>query len=287
MLIVGSKALEHHRLHLSRPVQKGEVDVFATKEEKESLLLKAEGFVLKPYGMFPIIGGEIYDISDMDTSEELLHILGCTEGVHYASPDVVYTLKMSHRFSRNLSVFEKTRNDILWMRNVLGCRIPPYLEEWYERRVEETYRHQLPKLNQSKKDFFDTPGVTYRYDHDTLHEAINPSPTYRKFLKDGEEVMVDKAKWDALSFEDKLSSVVEEASVLALERCLVPFGWKKSEEWAYKMALQKVCTSISSGWWRDFAWEHYDVALNRKPDLTLCFARGIASGTIKEHCKGE
>lgn len=30
---------------------------------------------------------------------------------------------------------------------------------------------------------------------------------------------------------------------------------------AAEEALEKVCTSISSGWWREYAWEHYDAVI--------------------------
>ena len=48
--------------------------------------------------------------------------------------------------------------------------------------------------------------------------------------------------------------------VLTIERSLVPYPGKKTPEQAYLMALEKVCTSITSGWFREFVWENYEIA---------------------------
>jgi hypothetical protein len=54
---------------------------------------------------------------------------------------------------------------------------------------------------------------------------------------------------------------MEETYVLALERSLIPFPGKMQPRDAFKLALQKVCTSITSGWFREYAWNNYRKAL--------------------------
>jgi hypothetical protein len=54
----------------------------------------------------------------------------------------------------------------------------------------------------------------------------------------------------------KLYGVLEESYVLALERAVIPLN--VSADRAFEIALEKVCTSITSGWFREFAWENYD-----------------------------
>lgn len=45
--------------------------------------------------------------------------------------------------------------------------------------------------------------------------------------------------------------------MLALERSQIPHAGNITPHASFLIALQKVCTSITSGWFREFAWEHY------------------------------
>jgi hypothetical protein len=54
--------------------------------------------------------------------------------------------------------------------------------------------------------------------------------------------------------------VYEESCVLALERSQIPFP-DASPRKSFEYALMKVCTSITSGFFREWAWEHYDDVL--------------------------
>jgi hypothetical protein len=44
------------------------------------------------------------------------------------------------------------------------------------------------------------------------------------------------------------------------------------------MALMKVCTSITSGWFRAFAWEHYDLVQGCIPTAMDKFNAAVANG---------
>lgn len=205
--------------------------------------------------------------------------------VKYALPDEVYALKMSHRFLRNSPHFHKTRKDLAFLRQ-RGCSIPSYLEKWYKRREKETYDYNHPKLNMNKSAFFDTPGVTYKYDHDSLHLAIKIGdvPAYSCFMVEGAEVMCSREKFEQQPFDVKINAVIEESMVLALERCLVPFNFSTAPRQAFLMALDKVCTSITSGWFREFAWEHYDEAVARYDDAYVTrFLDGLRTGIVRLH----
>lgn len=201
-----------------------------------------------------------------------------------APPVILLLLKESHKYLKNSPHFEKTRNDILTWRS-LGLNPTPDMLDWLKRREAETYSYKHPNLNQGKMGFFSGDGVTYHYDHDWIHEIVAmicagdcSGPAYLSYQKDGSEVLCDKKKWLALPEEMRLRGVTEEAMVLALERCLIPAEKKnvgqssylpyedlKMAEWAFKFALQKVCTSITSGWFREYAWENYDAVLEKYP----------------------
>jgi hypothetical protein len=45
--------------------------------------------------------------------------------------------------------------------------------------------------------------------------------------------------------------------VIAAERMLIPSNWKYSSKLAYIRSLEKVCTTLTSGWFRDFAIDNY------------------------------
>src|SRR5690606_6535747 len=58
------------------------------------------------------------------------------------------------------------------------------------------------------------------------------------------------------SMDIKLKCVREEAMAIALGRFIIP-GFVHDSQIAYSMALRKVCTTLTKGWFRDFAIDHY------------------------------
>ena len=47
------------------------------------------------------------------------------------------------------------------------------------------------------------------------------------------------------------------------------------------IALEKVCTSITSGWFREFAWENFDVVTNLyNDDYITKFTNAMKDGII-------
>lgn len=177
---------------------------------------------------------------------------------HYANKDILYMLKMSHRYKKNSPHFLKTMAHIHLLRDH-GAEIKDYMKNFYEARMALTYNYKHPKLNQSKDSFFNGDGVPYVYDHDSIHEAVKiyRKPAYKYFKPDENEVFCDKDLFFQQQPPIRLASVVEESCVLAIERCLLHFGTSPKD--AFLMALEKVCTSITSGWWREYAWEYYYV----------------------------
>uniref|UniRef100_A0AAU6VZH4 Uncharacterized protein n=2 Tax=unclassified bacterial viruses TaxID=12333 RepID=A0AAU6VZH4_9VIRU len=206
-----------------------------------------------------------------------------------ASPAInedLYLIKMSHRYKRNSPHFLKTMSDIHFLReklesDELACKPARWLEhqaDLLKLREAESYTYKHPKLNVSSKDFFNGDGVNYVYDHDSIHLAValvelqtGKWPAYKTYMKEGSEVMTSKQKFFDCSEETRLNGVYEESCVLALERSQIPHGLGKeggpSARWSFEMALMKVCTSITSGWFREFAWENYDKVLDLYNEL--------------------
>jgi hypothetical protein len=196
-------------------------------------------------------------------------------------------IKLSHRYKRNSPHFLKTMSDIKFLRDKLILSNVSF-EDWMKRPVNqellkareaESYDYAHPNLNVSSKEFFNGDGVNYVYDHDSIHLTVaitqewdqpdnqnnydhHPVPAYTKYMKDGSEVMTSKEKFMSVHDSLRLYGVYEESCVLALERSQIPHGLGKEggppARWSFEMALMKVCTSITSGYFREYAWEHYD-----------------------------
>lgn len=240
--------------------------------------------------------------------------------ISIANLEVLYALKMSHRYLKNSPHFHKTMDDIRKFRLKLNKKtIHPKLEEWFKEREKETYDYGHPKLNQSKEAFFSGDGVPYKYDHDSIHEAVatvyayvdidgskkygftktglndpylsaigsGVRPAYKFYQSPERAVQTSKNMFFALPYEVRLRGVMEEAQVLALERAVIPHGTDKDK--AFDIALQKVCTSITSGWFREFAWENYEEVRQRYNkdgfDYVDRFHFALEKGLIKKYGK--
>ena len=195
-------------------------------------------------------------------------------------------IKESHKYKRNSPHFLKTMADIKFLREKIHGKVQDSWakeeREFFNLRESESYTYAHPKLNVSSKDFFNGDGVNYVYDHDSIHLTValtvdadyenTPSdqhlplmantPAYTYYMKDGSEVMTSKELFFKVPEETRLYGVYEESCVLALERSQIPHGLGKeggpTPRWSFEMALMKVCTSITSGWFREYAWENHD-----------------------------
>lgn len=202
------------------------------------------------------------------------------------SLDMLFTLKKSHRYLKDSPHFWKTALDYHRLK-AFGAKVRPEWADFVKLREKETYaRQKHPKLNVKKNDFFRDDGLTYVYDHDTIHlsVAIDPEkPAYTKYMRDGQEVNWDRDKFFALPEEVRLQGVVEEAAVLAIERSLVPHPGVWTPEYAWRFALSKVCTSITSGAFREYAFENVFQVLALYPkDYWDKFQKDVESGLVRK-----
>jgi hypothetical protein len=197
--------------------------------------------------------------------------------------DMLFTIKQSHRYLRNSPHFWKTLADWHTMREK-GATIRPEYKDFLKMREAETYWYKHPKLNTSKEDFFKDDNIDYVWDHDDIHKsvAVYDRPAYTYYLKDGAQVDCDKDKFFSISQDLRLAGVVEEAAVLAVERSLVPHPGVWTPEYAWKFALAKVCSSITSGWFRQFAYENAPTVLKLQPvGYWEKFQKDCESGLVK------
>lgn len=139
---------------------------------------------------------------------------------------------------------------------------------------------KFPSLKNNTKDKFFTEKVTYFYDHDDLHEimAHYDEPLYKCQQPNGEQVYVWKDLFNEMSHEDKCKQALEEAYVIALERCLIPVSYGKLDVAAFgsiealKWALTRIATNLTSGWFRTFVTDHFkEIYEMRNPDYYNVF----------------
>ena len=271
-IIIGSQALWNH-IHAPRVII--DTDIVCDYDEIEYL----RGHI-KPVTIYPINGGKsmfmrdtLGDITECEIAwpdsraEKFLEFARTfpdafsydfDTDTYKPSLNVLYMLKMSHRYLKDSPHFLKTMEDIKLMRDA-GAFIQDEWSPFYEQRMKDTYTYSLPKLNQSKADFFDNTTNIYTLDHDSIHESVKHlcCPAY-EFIKSRQtEVMCDKDMFTSSPEHVKLLCVLEESYVLSIERSIHPYP-DVDRKWAFDMALMKLCTSISSGWFREFAWENYD-----------------------------
>ena len=285
MLVVGSYALELQGIKLR---DSNDIDIICTQQEYRALLQRIKAkyrivelgykdnkahvkYVLQ--GSVRIIDASLWDtpgyLSDSNKQlctlllrgavgyDQNLELLG---NVSVANPETVLMMKYSHKYKKDSPFFLKTMRDIKELQVITGIESETELNSLYKGllkfRSKETYNYSSPKLNQSKQSFF-TDSVPYQYDHDTIHLAVKhlDKPAYQFYIKDEAEVLCAKDKFFEQSEIVRLYGVLEESYVLALERSVIPFNTDPKK--AFDKALEKVCTSITSGWFREYAWLNY------------------------------
>lgn len=263
MLIVGSVAAAHY-FDIGRVPKDIDVVVSEANAEETIATVKKEfnyHSVEKTPSKAIVFGDKIVEIEIAKPSSAMGKLLPELEyGI--APLWLLYALKLSHRYSKNSSHFLKTMHDIHQMRKVVP-RLTDAQHEWMLERQRETLSYAHPNLNRNKSEFFGADTERYYYEHDRLHEAVavGDVPAYLSYKAPDQEVLWDPEMFFKQPHRVRMHGVVEEARVLAYERAIVPLG--VAPERAYRMALQKVCTSITSGRFREYAWENYQEALQR------------------------
>lgn len=177
---------------------------------------------------------------------EILELVPTTDK-YYATPDAIYTIKCSHA-AWDIH-WDKTISDIAYLKR-RGCKLIPELylalyNYWKTIHGDKSFL----SLKKNKDDFFNDY-VPYVYDHDLLHEIVaKPNkPMYNKCLKDNEQVLIDKVKFEKLPKEEQIQLFKEEICTIALERWLIPSNFRIPKVKAYRMALKKTITNLTKNW---------------------------------------
>lgn len=240
--LIGSRAMAMHYPDARRP--KGDWDYHSEQPASElRALIEADG-------------------SDVFADARL----GAWSWHWIATPDELYTMKISHSFweINGFCSWDKHAADIVFLSRKNAQFIRPLydilLPIWKER-----YRRNPTSLNQSKDGFF-ADAVNRVYDHDSLHESIayGDRPLFESILKPGSDVAVDNDKFWAMDHATQIKLVREEIYATALERILIPFDYQGSPSAAYHWALRRTATSLFKGEWALFLMLNLDELM--RPD---------------------
>lgn len=213
----------------------------------------------------PIDRFEFHDISFLNNSDFSRYALD--------EPVIINNVELYPINMKGLAIIKRSHlwRDLKFDRHIAMYHrfLSPYLNELDDvdkliltTRTEMSYKEfgkiKSPSLKKTVNDFFDDY-VIKKYDHDYLHEllAYYDKPLYTRLQRDSSIVWCEKDLWDTLSYEDKCKCVAEETYVIAIERFMVPSNWTHYIKLSYIKALQKVCTTLTSGWFRDFAIDNY------------------------------
>ncbi|CAB4416275.1 unnamed protein product [Rhizophagus irregularis] len=130
----------------------------------------------------------------------------------------------------------------------------------------------------SNEDFLENEDnlfVQTRVPHDDLHELVKygDHPIYQGLKDDQSRAWIKKSLFEKLDYQTKINCVKEEAMAIALERYLIPMI-SNNQENSYKLALIRICTTLTKGWFRQFAIDNYPRLANLDKDL-LSIANNI------------
>lgn len=193
--------------------------------------------------------------------------LGAWDWGPIATPDELYTMKISHSFweINAPESWDRHASDIVFLERKGAV----FIRELYDILLpiwKERYKRNPTNLEQNASMFF-ADAVDRKYDHDSLHASVAyfDSPLFERILRDGSDVAVDNAKFWAMDFDTKIKLVRELIYATALERIVIPRDYKVSPRWAYHWAVRRTATSLFKGEWALFLMKNLDLLM--KPDI--------------------
>jgi hypothetical protein len=176
--------------------------------------------------------------------------------------EVLYLIKRSHIYWP--VHWQKTIADMHELRADCDQTVINDWDDFYKARLVENEAKFGPrfqaKLNQSNEKFFakSERAVKRQFEHDALHEIVKyyDRPLYEQFKDDVSKAIMSFARFYNSCHEKQMQCIREEAMVIALERYVIT-GKETDPVKAYQRALQRICTNLTSGWFRETAIDNW------------------------------
>jgi hypothetical protein len=281
MYLVGSRAINEYT-----PQTWKDTDIVCSEDELKSL-----GLSFGPNGQIKKDGIEFIDGKLLNNEDvkvgNIININTLAGSIKVGIPPVeyLYAIKRSHihrplNFSKHIIHLHKLKPLVTFP---LSDECQNFLKE-RTRLTKLKWPDRTPSLNKSNDEFFDDY-VKKEYVHDDIHKvvAFGSIPVYEKMKRDFSQAKCEKDMWMMLSHQDKIRCVQEEAMVISLERFIITK--KLNPKLAYYKAVEKICTNLTSGWFRDFAIDNWDQVIDNVPDYVSIFNAAVAEGRIKKYDK--
>lgn len=199
-----------------------------------------------------------------------------------APPSLLYTIKLSHFFWDGPN-WDKTAWDICFFQS----KKVKYIQEDFEllyKQWEIIHGKKRAYLDKSNDDFF-KDGVNRVFVHDSIHEAMAfyELPLYTKLKHNKDKAVIAKDLFDALSYEDKVKLVKEEAFVTALERFVIPNDYNYHPVLAYHKALKLLLVSMTKGFFAEFIAKNWlDIRQIQGYDYVGKFRNAVSLGKVEK-----
>lgn len=213
------------------------------------------------------IDGMKYEFLLADNQPSLTYLL---ENKEKYSPEEIYlVLKRGHLHiaGRRQENWEKHMHDYNILKKIVFEKSLKDEIKLHRESTDARIKQRTPKLNGvSKEKFFDDKVRKY-IDHDLIHEevAYEDRPMFTLMQKDA-TVTCHRDLWLEMSHTQQLQCVAEEAFTINIERNILPSAMGqnnfKPALAGYRWALWRICTTLCSGWFREFAIDHYYEVLN-------------------------
>lgn len=276
MKLTGSKALEYY---CDKVYNGSDYDIIASESELNQIGLSfcGEDFLHIANGKVEFLNADALNNNQLMPKSSnynfVIDINGHMITCDVASLSELYIQKRSHmhrphKFCRNIFMLQD-------IKNLNGHQLDARENEILKARIKLTkdkYGDKHPSLNKTNEKFFDDY-VEKFYVHDDIHcvVAYYDEPIYERLKIDDSLAKCEKSLWDNLSHDDKIKCVREEGYVIALERFIIPKLIKNefhiTPKNAFGKALEKICTTLTSGWFRDFAIDNFFTILEYDVDF--------------------
>jgi hypothetical protein len=310
MLLLGSKALFTYTNNDQDRFNKSDFDLVMSTQEFENFISINKQYIIS---MFPISGYKFsltlsdnlnnfkYEIEISYNQSTIWLInneylisknkLTDTFGNSFNVPslEILYLTKKSHIFYP--IHYDKNIKDYSLLKSLVDENKLEEYKDYFELRhkeVKERFNKKNPNLNTTNEEFFNRSMyiVGYIFEHDDIHESIKhyERPVYEMIKKDYSKAWCEKDMFEKLPHEYKIKCVQEEAYVIALERYIIlKKGNFKDPFLAYKDALQRICTTLCSGFFRDFAINNYfEILESYSEDYVYKFREYLITGRIRK-----
>lgn len=300
MILTGSRALSYYLGEdLYKVDSDGDIDLICSEKELNKLGLSFNGSDSVRYQKFEFINEESLNNNKIngDSTKRYWIIDKGLIQFSICTLEELYAQKRSHiwrskKFARDMIAMQKIIN-LLKQNNKFPLQNKS--QDILDERIKLTkkmFGDRVPSLNKSNKDFFND-NVVKHFEHDDIHliMAHYDRPLYER-LKHQDKVdlaFCSKDLWNKLSYEDKVKCVQEECYVIAVERYVIPRYMNGDrfppEKITFYLALERVCTTLTSGYFRDFAIDNWEEIVKFKSGFYDKLFNAINKSELNEFAK--